>query len=613
MNSKVTTIARHFDRMSREAERISQANQHRSRPRPIAHAKSSVQAFSSLTAAVNEDSDSDIDECAGHPAGHDADDEGDVIPEAYGPDNPEPGAFKNQPSGSADLPLVPEVTPVGPHPSPDLDHMESNYLEDASTSNRQLSSNRVTSCSPTYLTDCSRLPSLAVAHFSDNEMSSSDTARHSIIKTLSSLWTYQGAEFLPLEYPQLPTEHQSAENPVIIREDEPSSIIAYTLASKLYQATLKETEPRVVERSEIFMPEEFKPRSNDIDSTWGMIDFMSDDLDVDDVLKISVNRAKPMQFRFDVTPCTVTCKVFFMHQFEALRKTLICKDIVESLARCHKWDASGGKSGQKFLKTKDERYLIKGISKAELEALTKFAPAYFEYLSSAIKEKRPITLAKMFGIFQVSFVNKITNRKGRLQVQVIENLWVTKPHLQIYDLKGLTRNRTVNVTGRPHEVLLDGNFCEMVRTSPILVRENSLLRLQASLHNDTLFLANHNVMDYSLAVGFDEEKQEMYIGIIDYLQTYSWDKRLETLVKELGGSSKEAPTVITPSLYKARFRRAMGRYFSVAPDPWMHKWKPYLSPSEEDAFGASLEKEGSRSAEAGVKTEDSYVHLSGIE
>jgi hypothetical protein len=75
-------------------------------------------------------------------------------------------------------------------------------------------------------------------------------------------------------------------------------------------------------------------------------------------------------------------------QFEALRKTLICKDIVESLARCHKWDASGGKSGQKFLKTKgelsvgiaekqkydrmlifilhqllDERYLIKGISK----------------------------------------------------------------------------------------------------------------------------------------------------------------------------------------------------------------------------------------------------------
>lgn len=75
-------------------------------------------------------------------------------------------------------------------------------------------------------------------------------------------------------------------------------------------------------------------------------------------------------------------------------------------------------------------------------------------------QQRPITLAKMLGIFQISFVNKITNRKGRLQVQVIENLWAAKPDLQIYDLKGLTRNRTVNVTGRPNEVLLDGNFCE---------------------------------------------------------------------------------------------------------------------------------------------------------
>ncbi|KNE94253.1 hypothetical protein PSTG_12385 [Puccinia striiformis f. sp. tritici PST-78] len=618
MNTKVTAIARQFDRITREAERerIKQVNEHRSRPRPIGHAKSSVQAFSSLTAAVNEDSDSDIDECEGHPAGHDADDEGDVICEAYELDNPEQEAFECRPDPSIDLPLVPEDTPAGPHPSPNLYHMDPNYHAEASTSNRPFSPSHAAPGPPTYLTQTTKISPLAVAHFSDNEMSASDTARQSstILKAITSMWNSPSAEFLPLQYPQLPTEHQSTENPIIIREDEPSSIIAYTLCSKIYLDTLKETEPRVVERSEIFMPEEFKPRSSDIDSTWGMIDFMSDDLEVDDVLKIPMDRAKPMQFRFDVNPVTISCKVFFMHQFDALRQKLICNDIIDSLARCHKWDASGGKSGQKFLKTKDERYLIKGISKAELEALTKFAPAYFDYLSSAIKEKRPITLAKMFGIFQVSFVNKLTNRKGRLQVQVIENLWVTKPHLQIYDLKGLTRNRTVNVTGRPHEVLLDGNFCEMVRTTPILVRENSLLRLQASLHNDTLFLANHNVMDYSLAVGFDEEKQEMYIGIIDYLQTYSWDKRLETLVKELGGSSKEAPTVITPSLYKARFRRAMGRYFSVAPDPWMHKWKPYLSPSEEDTTGANPDKEGSKLPEtSGAKAEDSYVNLSGNE
>ncbi|CAH7667084.1 hypothetical protein PPACK8108_LOCUS1470 [Phakopsora pachyrhizi] len=578
----VTTIARHFDRMTRDAERLKQSNEH-------------LQAFSSLTAAVNEDSDSEIDE---------------LIPEGFELETPEPLIFEgaSNPSPDVALPfnLALQHTPENSL-SPSAEPSNLNYPADSSELQGSMTSH-TTPCSPSFLSESFKFAPNGLSNFSDNDMSLSDTGRHSIIKTLSSLWSYRGVDFLPLDYPQLPTEHQSAENPVLIREDEPSSIIAYTLASKLYQDTLKETEPRLVERSEIFMPGDLKARSADIDSTWGMIDFASEDVEIDETLKVPTNNAKPMQFRFDVSPCTITCKVFFMHQFEVLRKNLLCKDIVESLARCHKWDASGGKSGQKFLKTKDERFLIKGISKTELEALNKFAPAYFEYLSSARKEKRPITLAKMLGIFQVSFINKTTHRKGRLQVQVIENLWATKPHLQVYDLKGLTRNRTVSVTGRPNEVLLDGNFCEMTRTDPILLHENSLLRLQASLHNDTLFLANNNVMDYSLAVGFDEQNQNLYVGIIDYLQTYSWDKRLETLVKELGGTSKEAPTIITPSLYKARFRKAMGRYFMPSPDAWLRSWKPYLLPSEDENTGTVNEKDGTKSTEG--KIEDVYIHFS---
>lgn len=609
-NSRVSTITRQFDRMSREADRQKYGINHRSRPRPIAHAKSSVHAFSSLTAAVHEDPDSDLDESNVNPAEHDADDEGDVTPEVYGPETPDVSgtnlAQVTSPLASDFIDRTSDET----HQlvtSPGVEECETSQFADSSLilnrPDRPMIA-QTTPCSPSFLADSFRLPPSGLSQFSDNEMSSGEAGRHSIIKTLSSLWSYRGAEFLTLEYPQLPTEHQSAENPVLIREDEPSSIIAYTLASKLYSDTLKDTEPRVIERSETFMPEDVMYRGPDPDSTWGMIDFAPHDTDMDEALKIPPNSNKPMQFRFDVSPCTVTCKVFFMHQFEALRKTLGCKDIFESLARCHKWEASGGKSGQTFLRTKDGRYLIKGISKTELEALTKFAPAYFEYLSSASRDKRPITLAKMLGIFQISFLNKTTNRKGRLQVQVIENLWLAKSDLHIYDLKGLTRNRTVHVTGRPNEVLLDGNFCEMTRTNPIFVHKDSLLRLQASLHNDTSFLASNNVMDYSLAIGIDEESQELYVGIIDYLRTYSWDKRLETLVKELGGSSKEAPTIITPSLYKARFRRAMARYFMVSPDAWLQSWKPYLLQSDDE-----IERDGVRSIETGGKTEDNYIHL----
>jgi hypothetical protein len=77
------------------------------------------------------------------------------------------------------------------------------------------------------------------------------------------------------------------------------------------------------------------------------------------------------------------------------------KSLVESLTRCVKWNASGGKSGSAFLKTRgqnqryryrthgltilaDDRFIAKEISKAELQTMETFAPAYFEYMSSAV-------------------------------------------------------------------------------------------------------------------------------------------------------------------------------------------------------------------------------------
>lgn len=75
-------------------------------------------------------------------------------------------------------------------------------------------------------------------------------------------------------------------------------------------------------------------------------------------------------------------------------------------------------------------------------------------------------------------------------------------------------------------------------------------------------------MDYSLLVGIDEERQELVVGIVDIIRTYTWDKKLESWVKEnglLGGGGKE-PTIVTPRQYKRRFREAMERYFMMVPD-----------------------------------------------
>lgn len=51
----------------------------------------------------------------------------------------------------------------------------------------------------------------------------------------------------------------------------------------------------------------------------------------------------------------IFCRVFFLDEFESLRRRCglnIEGGFIESLARCIKWESSGGKSGSAFLKTK---------------------------------------------------------------------------------------------------------------------------------------------------------------------------------------------------------------------------------------------------------------------
>ncbi len=43
--------------------------------------------------------------------------------------------------------------------------------------------------------------------------------------------------------------------------------------------------------------------------------------------------------------------------------------------------------------------------------------------------------------------------------------------------------------------------------------------------------------------------QELVVGIIDYIRTFTWDKRMEMYVKSSGilGGSGNLPTVVSPS------------------------------------------------------------------
>ncbi|KAE8715084.1 1-phosphatidylinositol-3-phosphate 5-kinase FAB1B [Hibiscus syriacus] len=267
----------------------------------------------------------------------------------------------------------------------------------------------------------------------------------------------------------------------------------------------------------------------------------------------------------------VTC--YYAKWFETLRRVCCPSelDFIRSLSRCKKWGAQGGKSNVFFAKTLDERFIIKQVTKTELESFTKFAPKYFKYLSEAIRSRSPTCLAKIFGVYQVTTKQPKGGKESRIDVLVMENLLFRRSVTRLYDLKGSSRSRYNPDSSGSNKVLLDQNLIESMPTNPIFVGNKGKRLLERAVWNDTAFLASNDLMDYSLLLGEDEEKHELVIGIIDFLRQYTWDKHLETWVKAsgiLGGPKNASPTVISPEQYKKRFRKAMSTYFLMMPDQW---------------------------------------------
>jgi len=74
-------------------------------------------------------------------------------------------------------------------------------------------------------------------------------------------------------------------------------------------------------------------------------------------------------FRDEETRTKFECHSYFPLQFEALRRVYLRggnRQYLESLARCAQWKAKGGKSGALFLRTLDNRFVIKDVKDTEL-------------------------------------------------------------------------------------------------------------------------------------------------------------------------------------------------------------------------------------------------------
>lgn len=67
------------------------------------------------------------------------------------------------------------------------------------------------------------------------------------------------------------------------------------------------------------------------------------------------------------------------------------------------------------------------------------------------------------------------------------------------------------------------------------------------------------------------ERSSLYECVFpDYIRTFTWDKKIETIVKRSGilGGQGKVPTIVSPLEYKDRFIVAMHKYFLAVPDQW---------------------------------------------
>lgn len=362
----------------------------------------------------------------------------------------------------------------------------------------------------------STLLSPASTHEMDQhlELSIPKHEKSSLMKMLTSFWSERSASgWSPLEYPILPTEHVFDDSDIIVREDEPASVIALALSSVDYLSKLREFRGNP-HRGAYRGGHNYNDSSSSF--SFGAQVFPNENT-MQSAIEASLisETGTHMKYSFAHGPVKATCKIFYAESFDALRRKCgVSERFVESLSRCAKWDSKGGKTKSLFLKTLDDRFVIKSLQEVELKAFTKFAPDYFAFMSHTLFHGVPSVIAKMFGLFQVIIKNPNTNVEFSSYLLVMENLFYSRRPTRRFDLKGSMRNRKVERTGAEDEVLLDENLVETIFETPLFVREHARKLLKASVWNDTMWLCKQNVMDYSLMAGFDDERKELVVGII---------------------------------------------------------------------------------------------------
>jgi 1-phosphatidylinositol-3-phosphate 5-kinase len=358
--SKVSTLARHFEQLSREfekerirdrKERAASLRQPRARLARTS-TKAIVQVYDDVAEAFEEPTQTNE-----QMSSRDGDQSHNKVPTKA-----EASVPKSEPGTNSPMPAEPSTKPDDLASKSETETAPDGETSQATSDDEAATSDVESSIADEFLPDLQELAE-ALEPSTEIPLELPKHQKTSLMKYLTNFWAETSASgWPPLEYPINPTDHIFVDSDIIVREDEPSSVIALALNSDDYQAKLAgiRRDAQEVMQREAEGTSDGEPRSLPASDVG---DGMMYEADLEkSLLRVTGTHLK---YQFKEGAAVMTCKIFYAEQFDALRRKCgVAERIIESLSRCLKWDSRGGKTKSVFLKTLDDRLVLK-VGRAE--------------------------------------------------------------------------------------------------------------------------------------------------------------------------------------------------------------------------------------------------------
>lgn len=229
MGSKVPAMARHYERLGREAERSrSKYAVIRSRPaRPVVYAPAKVKVLDSVKEAIADDTESSDSSSEADDEADGNDEERPISPTMQRePLMPDPAT-----SSVVSEPIPEPLSETAPHIASEnvttsLQAPINLEIQKAEKATRLLPPGQITLPSPPFLKNVKSNQEMARTPTSDSELG---TERISFLKALSVFWQQPTRSSIEADDPTSDPEHIFRDSSMVVRLDEPTSIIALAL------------------------------------------------------------------------------------------------------------------------------------------------------------------------------------------------------------------------------------------------------------------------------------------------------------------------------------------------------------------------------------------------